>query len=163
MNKRRKRGRSQQRSTDNLTHDHSENIREPFHEPKVIEKIFLWVLWWVCRWGLPITAWAVICGGTALVVSAYTYWLIAILIGLLVGTVIIGLMVEMFGSAEIELGCFSVILLILTLILLPPFKQSRQRALQRQRQHTQQEMKQHRSQRAVAPIFLMAQHRLEFL
>lgn len=150
MSKRRIRHRKMKRSTENLPHDKIEATCEPVPEPKTkaIETILSWLFWAV----LPATTWAVICWGTALYASDYhTSRLAANLIGLLVGTVVIGVFLTT-GFEGFELNCFSVLLLILMLVLM----QGRREAIQRQRHHMQQERKQHKSQRVLDPASLVA-------
>ena len=150
----------EQTSKDNSTPENIEETREPVPKPKtnILEPLIFFVL----VLAVPVITWIGICGVIGVFASDYTSRWAAILIGLLVGSVLMG-MVFYGDSPELEkVGC-SLMWLVLLYIVLSTIRDFRHRAIQRQRNHTQQERKQNRSQREATPTVLMAQHRSEFL
>lgn len=126
-------------SPDNLTPENTEAA--PKAKKKSLEDILLDILLLFLAWGVPFTVWGIMCGSIAVFASHYTYRWAAILIGLLVGTIVIGLVLS-GDSPELEKSCCSVMLLVVGFLLLSTIRAFRHRAIQNQRSHTQQERKQ---------------------
>jgi len=132
-------------STDKLAPDNTEAAPESVPKAKTdpIQDAIVTILLIFLAWGVPVLVWVVMCGGVAVFAADYTSMRAAILIGLLVGSIVIGLLFS-GGYTEVERSCCSLMLLIVGFIVLSAIRDFRHRAIQKQRNHTQQERKQNR-------------------